>query len=132
MRLPCLAFPTTSGEKHPWLPLYCALVRMPLQKSCGTGSIPGWLLAISVSTVLSSYPTFHASPKLAMEAPPEDFAYTLLLSPDLGRQPHSCGRSLACDHPCERALSRISGGSVNILTPGALPRLNDRPVPGSG
>ena len=27
-------------------------------------------------------PTFHASPKLAMEAPPEDFAYTLLLSPD--------------------------------------------------
>jgi hypothetical protein len=27
-------------------------------------------------------PTFHASPKLAMEAPPETFAYTLLLSPD--------------------------------------------------
>jgi methanethiol oxidase len=27
-------------------------------------------------------PTFHASPKLAMEAPPENFAYTLLLSPD--------------------------------------------------
>ena len=27
-------------------------------------------------------PTFHASPKLAMEAPPEDFAYTLVLSPD--------------------------------------------------
>ena len=27
-------------------------------------------------------PTFHASPKLAMEAPPESFAYTLLLSPD--------------------------------------------------
>ena len=26
-------------------------------------------------------PTFHASPKLAMEAPPENFAYTLLLSP---------------------------------------------------
>ena len=26
-------------------------------------------------------PTFHASPKLAMEAPPESFAYTLLLSP---------------------------------------------------
>src|SRR4051812_35796582 len=24
-------------------------------------------------------PTFHASPKLAMEAPPENFAYTLLL-----------------------------------------------------
>ena len=29
-------------------------------------------------------PTFHASPKLAMEAPPEDFAYTLLLSPEDG------------------------------------------------
>src|SRR5262245_11035512 len=27
-------------------------------------------------------PTFHASPKLAMEAPSENFAYTLLLSPD--------------------------------------------------
>ena len=26
-------------------------------------------------------PTFHASPKLAMEAPPENFAYTLLLVP---------------------------------------------------
>ena len=30
-------------------------------------------------------PTFHASPKLAMEAPPEIFAYTLLLSPDFSK-----------------------------------------------
>lgn len=30
-------------------------------------------------------PTFHASPKLAMEAPPERFAYTLLLSPDFSK-----------------------------------------------
>ncbi len=30
-------------------------------------------------------PTFHASPKLAMEAPPENFAYTLLLSPDFSQ-----------------------------------------------
>jgi hypothetical protein len=30
-------------------------------------------------------PTFHASPKLAMEAPPEGFAYTLLLSPDFSK-----------------------------------------------
>ena len=30
-------------------------------------------------------PTFHASPKLAMEAPPEEFAYTLLLSPDFSK-----------------------------------------------
>ena len=30
-------------------------------------------------------PTFHASPKLAMEAPPENFAYTLLLSADLSK-----------------------------------------------
>jgi hypothetical protein len=30
-------------------------------------------------------PTFHPSPKLAMEAPPENFAYTLLLSPDFSR-----------------------------------------------
>src|SRR3982751_1193858 len=30
-------------------------------------------------------PTFHASPKLAMEAPPENFAYTVLLSPDFAK-----------------------------------------------
>ena len=30
-------------------------------------------------------PTFHASPKLAMEAPPESFAYTVLLSPDFSK-----------------------------------------------
>src|SRR5664279_2645994 len=30
-------------------------------------------------------PTFHASPRLAMEAPPENFAYTLLLSPDFSK-----------------------------------------------
>ena len=30
-------------------------------------------------------PSFHASPKLAMEAPPENFAYTLLLSADFSK-----------------------------------------------
>jgi methanethiol oxidase len=30
-------------------------------------------------------PTFHASSKLAMEAPPENFAYTLLLGPDFSK-----------------------------------------------
>src|ERR1700751_4296975 len=30
-------------------------------------------------------PTFYPSPKLAMEAPPENFAYTLLLSPDFSK-----------------------------------------------
>ncbi|HUJ99242.1 MAG TPA: selenium-binding protein SBP56-related protein [Stellaceae bacterium] len=30
-------------------------------------------------------PTFHASPKQAMEAAPENFAYTLLLSPDFSK-----------------------------------------------
>ena len=30
-------------------------------------------------------PTFHASPRLAMEAPPESFAYTVLLSPDASK-----------------------------------------------
>ena len=30
-------------------------------------------------------PTFHASPRLAMEAPQENFAYTLLLSPDFSK-----------------------------------------------
>ena len=31
-------------------------------------------------------PTFHASPKLAMEASPENFVYTLLLSPDFSKR----------------------------------------------
>ncbi len=35
-------------------------------------------------------PTFHPSPKLAMEAPPETFAYTLMLSPDFS-QPDALG-----------------------------------------
>jgi len=35
-------------------------------------------------------PTFHASPKLAMEAPPENFAYMLMLSPDAS-QPDALG-----------------------------------------
>jgi len=30
-------------------------------------------------------PTFHASPKLAMEAPPENYAYTLTLSSDFSK-----------------------------------------------
>ena len=30
-------------------------------------------------------PTFHASPKLAMEAPLENFTYTVLLSPDFSK-----------------------------------------------
>src|SRR2546427_831964 len=50
MRLPCSASLTTSGEKHPWLQSYFALTRMPLRKSCGSGSILGWRLAISAST----------------------------------------------------------------------------------
>jgi DNA-binding transcriptional MocR family regulator len=32
---------------------------------------------------MSHDPSFYAAPKLAMAAPPENFAYTLLLSPDL-------------------------------------------------
>jgi methanethiol oxidase len=38
-----------------------------------------------VSMTIRPDPTFHASPKLAMEAPPENFAYTLLLSPDFSK-----------------------------------------------
>jgi selenium-binding protein 1 len=30
-------------------------------------------------------PTFHASAKLAMQAPPEKVAYTVMLSPDFSR-----------------------------------------------
>ena len=30
-------------------------------------------------------PTFHPSPRLAMEAPPERYGYTVLLSPDASR-----------------------------------------------
>ena len=30
-------------------------------------------------------PTFHATPKLAMEAPAESYAYTVMLSPDFSQ-----------------------------------------------
>ena len=36
-------------------------------------------------------PTFHASPKLAMEAPPENFAYTVLAQPGLLKARCACG-----------------------------------------
>jgi len=35
-------------------------------------------------------PTFYPSPKLAMEAPAENYAYVLMLSPD-GSQPDALG-----------------------------------------
>ncbi|WP_404807447.1 selenium-binding protein SBP56-related protein [Loktanella gaetbuli] len=35
-------------------------------------------------------PTFHAPPKLAMDAPPETLAFTLMLCPD-GSQPGGLG-----------------------------------------
>src|SRR5262249_44725757 len=38
-----------------------------------------------VTMTMRPDPTFYASPKLAMEAPPENFAYTLLLSPDFSK-----------------------------------------------
>src|SRR5512135_3537975 len=39
----------------------------------------------AISMTIRPDPTFHASPKLAMEAPPENFVYTLLLSPDFSK-----------------------------------------------
>jgi methanethiol oxidase len=41
-------------------------------------------------------PTFHASPKLAMEAPAESFAYTLLLSPDFSKPDARSDQRKAC------------------------------------
>src|SRR4051795_6663266 len=49
---------------------------MQLDRVGPTGAIP---------MTIRPDPTFHASPKLAMEAPPENFAYTLLLSPDFSK-----------------------------------------------
>ena len=49
-------------------------------------------------------PTFYASPKLAMEAPPEEFAYTLLLSPRLLET-----RRARCDR-CEARLAHLQPG----------------------
>jgi hypothetical protein len=50
-------------------------------------------------------PTFHASPKLAMEAPPENFAYTLLLSPDFfaARRRHCSPQDRAANFVVEAA-----------------------------
>ena len=49
-------------------------------------------------------PSFHTSPKLAMEAPPENFAYTLLLSPDFSR---SDGLALIDVKPGSPTFSQI-------------------------
>ena len=46
--------------------------------------------------------TFHASPKLAMEAPPENFAYTLLLCPDSSK-------------PDALAVIDVKPGSANAM-----------------
>ena len=51
-------------------------------------------------------PTFHASPKLAMEAPPEDFACTLLLSPDFSK-PHALAVVDVKPSNCSRVGGRL-------------------------
>ena len=48
-------------------------------------------------------PTFHATAKLAMEAPPENYAYTLMLSPDFS-QPD--GLAVVDVDPDPRATAR--------------------------
>src|SRR5919202_5242496 len=48
-------------------------------RSCGSTKLGGSSMTIRPD------PTFYASPKLAMEAPPETFAYTLLLTPDFSK-----------------------------------------------
>src|SRR5258705_5187817 len=73
-------------------------------------------------------PTFHASPKLAMEAPPESFAYTLLLSPDFSkpdalavidvkpgspRRPNE--RNDTGENPHRNGLSRVGAGICGFV-----------------
>src|SRR5215813_9195468 len=62
------------------IPLRMHLLTRPTEGRCALdNSSEGFSITIRPD------PTFHASPKLAMEAPPENFAYTLLLSPDLSK-----------------------------------------------
>src|SRR5436190_1570987 len=79
------ATPTTSARRHRRRAL------LPLQDRCGIGKISGpqrMLLCVpsnQETPMLESLrpdPTFHASPRLAMEAEREHIAYTALLSPD--------------------------------------------------
>ena len=49
-------------------------------------------------------PSFHASPKLAMQAPPEKLAFTLMLSPD-GSQPD--GLAIVDIDPSSKTYSQI-------------------------
>ena len=55
-------------------------------------------------------PTFHASPKLAMEAPPENFAYVLMLSPDFTKPDGLAVIDVKPDsNACSSALSPLAG-----------------------
>src|SRR6516164_2543492 len=50
-------------------------------------------------------PTFHATPKLAMTAPVENYAYTVMLSPD-GSQPD--GLAVVDVNPTSKSYGKIA------------------------
>jgi len=66
-------------------------------------------------------PTFHATPKLAMEAPPETYGYALMLSPDFSQpdgldvidvrsRPVRSATSPLCTRPTARSWTSIATG----------------------
>ncbi len=52
-------------------------------------------------------PTFHASAKLAMQAPPEKLAYTVMLSPDFSRPAASRNRTSLTEITFRNCYRRI-------------------------
>ena len=72
-------------------------------------------------------PTFYPSPKLAMQAPAENYAYVLMLSPD-GSQPDALGvvdvraNSALTPRSCtgSRCRTRATSFTTSAGTPAAL------------
>ena len=66
-------------------------------------------------------PTFHATAKLAMEAPVEKLAFTLMLSPD-GSQPDGLAVVMEADHFCMhwRGVKDTGAKMVNSVMRGSF------------
>ena len=68
-------------------------------------------------------PTFHASAKLAMQAPPEKLAYTVMLSPDLYQEIWAVGEwAMAAEKFADIGPARERGGRCPQIGASPSPR----------
>jgi hypothetical protein len=72
-------------------------------------------------------PTFHASAKLAMQAPPEKLAYTVMLSPDLYQEIWAVGEwAMAAEKFADIGPARERGGRCPQIGASPSPRPPNR------